>query len=97
MNCRHCLRAEQTAVWRSFTPGCNPCELRRIAYMTGEERERYLDRVQHLSGYSARQRVSGAIRTRWGSRRAPSWTGVKRRSEDMAATKRAKPRGANSD
>ena len=57
MNCRHCLRAEQTAVWRSFTPGCNPCELRRIAYMTGEERERYLDRVQHLSGYSARQRV----------------------------------------
>lgn len=57
MTCPECLRALQRVVHQHYAEGCHECTYRALAYMKAEERERYFDRVCHLSGPQARDEL----------------------------------------
>lgn len=59
--CAECLRALQRVVHKVFEPDCEGCVIRRIAYLPHEERERWLDRVQHLGGVDDRREAKRLI------------------------------------
>lgn len=59
--CPECLRALQRVVHQVYEPECESCVIRRIAYMPCEERERWLDRVQHLGGFDDRREAKRLI------------------------------------
>lgn len=54
MTCSSCLRAMQIANHGAYVDGCIGCGVRRLAHMTPEERERTLDRIQAVHGWTAR-------------------------------------------
>ena len=59
--CAECLRALQRVVHQHYSDNCSGCVIRRIAYMKVDERERWLDRVQHLGGMDDRREAKRLI------------------------------------
>ena len=51
--CHHCLKALQLVVYREYEAKCHGCTFRALAYQTAEQRERFYQRAQHLSGPEA--------------------------------------------
>lgn len=56
-SCPQCLKALQVALHEVFVENCIGCVVRRLALMSSEEREWYLDRLQHLCGWDTRAEV----------------------------------------
>jgi len=62
MSCPECLRALQRAIHTRYSNRCPQCDIRRLAYLTPEARERKLDAIQHLTSYAARARIAEEVR-----------------------------------
>ena len=60
-SCPECLHALQRVVHKVFEPDCEGCVIRRLAYMPVDERERWLDKVQHLGGMDDRREAKRLI------------------------------------
>lgn len=61
-NCPSCVRALQVPLHREYVKTCPGCGIRELAHMAAEERERMLDRLVHLCGPKARERVREELR-----------------------------------
>lgn len=62
MTCPSCLRALQIPLHKEFRKDCPGCGIRQLALMGAEERERMLDKLVHLCGPGARDRVRQELR-----------------------------------
>lgn len=62
MSCTACLRALQVAAHRDYQDKCPGCQIRKLAHMAPEARERQLDLLVHLCGPGARARVRQELR-----------------------------------
>lgn len=62
MTCPSCLRAQQVPAHRDYREGCPQCQIRKLAHMPAQERERQLDLLCHLCGPAARARVRQELR-----------------------------------
>jgi hypothetical protein len=62
VNCPQCLKSQQIADHRCYVEGCMGCVVRKIAHMEPMERQRYLDRLQHLCGFDQRREVVKMVR-----------------------------------
>lgn len=62
MQCSACLAAMQVADYRHYVKACVGCQIRKLAHMPAEKRERQLDLLCHLCGPGARERVRQEMR-----------------------------------
>jgi hypothetical protein len=62
MSCSSCTRALQVATHRGYVEKCPACQIRKLAHMPVEQRERQLDLLCHLCGPDARARVRQELR-----------------------------------
>jgi len=60
-SCPECLKALQKVRHQDYTEKCIGCAVRKLAYMSAESREQYLDRLQHLCGYQQRAEVARMV------------------------------------
>lgn len=57
MTCPQCLHAQQLVTWQHYAENCYGCEVRKLAGMDFEKRQKQLDLVAHLCGPAARAEV----------------------------------------
>lgn len=62
MACTSCIHAMQVAAHRDYQEKCPTCQIRKLAHMAPEQRERQLDLLCHLCGPGARARVRQELR-----------------------------------
>jgi len=62
MMCQSCLTAMQRADHADYRDGCLGCTVRKLAHMEHDDRQRYLDRVQHLCGFEQRRELVQMVR-----------------------------------
>lgn len=62
MTCPACTRALQVALHQDYRLACPGCQIRKLAHMPSEDRERQLDLLTHLCGPGARKRVRQELR-----------------------------------
>lgn len=62
MTCPSCTRALQVATHRAYLEKCPGCQIRKLAHMPADQRERQLDLLCHLCGPDARARVRQELR-----------------------------------
>jgi hypothetical protein len=61
-SCPSCTRALQVALHKDYRDACPACQIRKLAHMPQEKRERQLDLLTHLCGPGARARVQQELR-----------------------------------
>lgn len=61
-NCHSCLTARQVPAQADYRSGCLGCQIRHLAHLDGEERQKMLDRIQFVHGNAARNEAVQLLR-----------------------------------